>query len=113
MPELFEEFTKRRDYHKKLGLKMKINEPTKKLLPLKNYIMPERTYRNDNFYISLVAKVYWGGQLSQPASYHFPSSCRLLKIGLNRVIVWNSELSGWQNMLSWYNNQIYEFRVRY
>lgn len=90
MPELFEELTKRRDYHKKLGLKMKINEPTKKLLPFKNYIMPERIYRNENFYISLIAKVYMGGQLSQPASYHFPANCKLVKIGLNRVLVWNS-----------------------
>lgn len=64
IPELATELMRRKEYIRSQTIKMKINEPPKKLLPLKNYILPETVYRNNNFYVSVVCKVYFGGEFS-------------------------------------------------
>jgi hypothetical protein len=68
---------------------MKINDPPKKLLGLKNYILPETVYRNDNFYISVVCRVYFGSKFNPFGEYSWSPSERIIKLGKYRYLVWN------------------------
>lgn len=72
---------------------MKINDPPKKLMPLKNYILPETVFRNDNFYITVVCRVYFGAKFDPFGPYALPNDQVLFKFGKHRFLVWSKSKS--------------------
>jgi hypothetical protein len=110
--ELAGELICRKEQVKSQNIKLKINEPGKKLLPLKNYFMPETVYRNDNFYVSVVCKVYFGGEFSINRPYHWQPEEKLIWLGRNRCLVLDTSKSYSQNLENMRTRQIYEFVVR-
>ena len=69
--------------------------------------MPERAYRTDNFYITVSSRVYFGSELAQLSSYSPPEYIKKWRIGANRFLLWNSNMSLAQNIKNWYNHQVY------
>jgi hypothetical protein len=107
IPELAEELTRRRDALKMQGLKMKVNEPSKKLVALKNYLLPETVYRNDNFYISVVCRVYFGGEFDSTRPYRWAKEEKVVRFGRHRYLIWNTGKSLSWNISNIYNRQVF------
>ena len=76
-----------------LNVKMKANEPSRKLLTLKNYILPETVYRTDHFYISVVCRAYFGGQYSMDHPFDWFAHEKTFRFGSNRWLLWNTDMS--------------------
>ena len=72
---------------------MKLNEPANKLLPLKNYIFPETVYRTDNYYISVVCRVYFGGKYSIDHPFNWNANEKVYKFSRNRSLIWHTDQS--------------------
>lgn len=111
-PELSKEISERKSTLWKRGFKMKINSPSEKLFKFKNYFLPERVYRNDNFYISVACRVYFGGENKSVLPSLWPKEKKAIRFGKHRFFVWNTTKSIGENISNIFNNQLFEFVVK-
>ena len=111
-PPLAEQLLKKRDQLRSMGLKIKISQPERKLLPLKNYIFKETVYRSDHYYVSVVGKVYFGGIFDPKKGEESSPFASVFRFGRNRYVVYNKAHSLWWNIKNWYNRQLFEFVVK-
>lgn len=111
-PPLAQELLKTKEQLWNMGLKAKVNEPQRKLLPLKNYLFKETVYRVDNFYISVVCRVYFGGVFHSKQGWESSPYEKVYRFGQNRFLVYNRAHSLWWNFKRWRAQQVLEFIVK-
>ena len=89
---------------------MRLSDPTRKLLPLNNYILPETVFRKENFYVSVACRAYFGSSVR--TTYNWEETEKVFKIGKRRFLIWNKDCIFFENLGRVKDRQFLELIVK-
>ena len=75
--------------------------------------MPDRTYQNDNFYVSMTCQVYFGVSHDPSLGLTWGAGQKVYKVGQNRFVVYDRGMTLGENISNIWSRHWLEFSVKY
>lgn len=91
------------------GHRLRLHKPRNKLIALRNAVLPQRVYCTPDCYISVACRVYFGAGHSEAPLEDLSH----LRVGRWRWVCWDKRLDFTRNLRNLYQQQLYEFVVRF